>query len=66
MFAVGIGLLDERELYGIASTRDNVSPLSGFDKLRDELKLLTKVICRKYITSILTHLAEIKTRAQFR
>ena len=56
MFAVGIGLTDDRELQAIASSRDKVSKLSGFDKLRAELKKLTKVICRKYFHKLFLRL----------
>ena len=49
MFSVGIGLTNETELFGIASSRYKVSSLASFDTLQEELRLLTKYICRKYI-----------------
>ena len=47
MFAIGVGLRDNTELFGIASRKENVVSLANFDSLRGSLKQLTKQICRK-------------------
>ena len=52
MFAIGVGLRDNTELFGIASSKDKVVSLADFDSLRRELKKLTKVICRKYVNCL--------------